>query len=121
MRFVSSSGCEILVGRNNVQNDELTLRTARRSDVWLHVQRVHGSHVVIRCGDGGPDAVTLSEAASLAAYYSEARGSGKTPVDYTQVRRVKKPSGALPGKVIYTDYKTVLAEPDEGLARKLRA
>ena len=121
MRFVSSSGCEILVGRNNVQNDELTLRTARRSDIWLHVQRVHGSHVVIRCGDGGPDAVTLSEAASLAAYYSEARGSGKTPVDYTQVRRVKKPSGALPGKVVYTDYKTVLAEPDEGLARKLRA
>lgn len=121
LRFVSSSGYEILVGRNNAQNDELTTRTARRTDIWLHTQRVHGSHVIIRCLDTEPDERTLSEAASLAAYYSEGREAGKVPVDYTQVRRVKKPSGALPGKVIYTDYKTITAEPDAQLARRLRA
>ena len=111
LRFVSSSGLEILVGRNNAQNDELTLRTARRSDIWLHTQAAHGSHVIIRCNDAEPDAVSLREAAALAAYYSEARESAKVPVDYTQVRRVKKPSGALPGKVVYTDYKTIIATP----------
>lgn len=121
MRFVSSTGYEILVGRNNAQNDELTTKTARRTDMWLHTQKVHGSHVIIRCMDTEPDEQTLTEAASLAAYYSEGRDSGKVPVDYTQVRRVKKPSGAMPGKVIYTDYQTIVAVPDAALAEKLRA
>ncbi len=121
MRFVSSTGYEILVGRNNTQNDELTTRAARRTDIWLHTQRVHGSHVIIRCMDTEPDAQTLAEAASLAAYYSEGRETGKVPVDYCQVRRVKKPSGSLPGKVVYTDYQTIIAEPDAALAEKLRA
>ena len=107
LSFVSSTGVEILVGRNNVQNDILTHKTARRSDIWLHAQRVHGSHVILRCGDAGPDETSLREAAELAARYSEARDSGKVNVDYTEVRRVKKPSGALPGKVIYTDYRTI--------------
>jgi predicted ribosome quality control (RQC) complex YloA/Tae2 family protein len=113
MRFLSSSGFEILAGRNNTQNDKLTTKRARRTDIWLHVQKLHGSHVVISCGGAEPDESALLEAAVIAAYYSQARGSGKVPVDYTQVRFVKKPSGAMPGAVVYTDYKTVLAEPDE--------
>ncbi len=121
LRFISSTGTEILVGRNNAENDELTTRLARRSDMWLHTQRVHGSHVIVRCGDAEPDETTLNEAASLAAYYSEGRAAGKVPVDYTRVRRVKKPSGALPGKVVYTDYATILAEPSPELAERLRA
>lgn len=120
MRFVSSGGYEILVGRSNAQNDELTLKTARRSDIWLHVQKAHGSHVIIRAEDGLPDARTMEEAASLAAYFSEARDSGKTPVDWTRARNVKKPSGALPGKVIYTNYETIMAEPDKALAEKAK-
>lgn len=110
LSFTSSSGYEILVGRNNAQNDELTFRIARRSDIWLHAQRVHGSHVIIRCGDTAPDEGAIAEAAALAAYYSAARGSGRIPVDYTQVRRVRKPAGALPGKVIYSDYRTIYAD-----------
>ncbi len=120
MRFCSSAGMEILVGKNNSQNDKLTTKLARRTDVWLHVQKLHGSHVIISCDGTRPDDKTLLEAASLAAYYSEARESGKVPVDYTQVRFVKKPSGALPGKVIYTDYSTLMTQPDEVLAEKLR-
>ena len=121
MRFVSSTGYEILVGRNNSQNDELTTKLARRTDIWLHTQHVHGSHVIIRCMDTEPDEQTIAEAASLAAYYSEGREAGKLPVDYCQVRRVKKPSGSLPGKVIYTDYKTILAEADPALVERLKA
>ena len=113
MRFISGSGMEILVGRNNAQNDRLTLRDARRTDIWLHTQKIHGSHVIIRCEGTQPDEQTLTEAACLAAWFSQGRGSGKVPVDYTQVRFVKKPSGALPGMVIYTDYKTLFVEPEE--------
>ena len=99
---------EILVGRNNAQNDELTTRLARRTDYWFHVKSLHGSHVVLRCEDRPPTEAGLQAAAELAAFYSQARGSGRTAVDYTMVRNVKKPSGALPGKVIYTDYRTVI-------------
>lgn len=121
MRFVSSTGTEILVGKNNGQNDALTFKIARRSDIWLHVSKVHGSHVIIRCGDEAPDETTLSEAASLAAYYSQAGESGsRVSVDYTQVRYVKKPSGAMPGSVIFTNQTTVTAQPDRALAEKLR-
>ena len=76
LAFVSSTGYEILVGRSNTQNDELTHRTARRTDIWLHVQKVHGSHVIIRAHDTTPDDQTIAEAASLAVYYSQARGGG---------------------------------------------
>lgn len=120
MRCVSSTGYEILIGRSNAQNDELTLKTARRTDIWLHVQKVHGSHVIIRAEDTRPDDRTIEEAASLAAYFSQARESGKVPVDYTMVRNVKKPSGALPGKVIYTNYETIMAAPDKTLAEKVK-
>ena len=120
LAFVSSTGYEILVGRSNTQNDELTHRTARRTDIWLHVQKVHGSHVIIRAHDTTPDKQTIAEAASLAVYYSQARDGGKTPVDYTMARFVRKPSGALPGMVLYTDYQTCMAESDEALVERLR-
>ncbi len=118
-RYVSSGGYEILAGRSNGQNDELTTRTARRGDIWLHTQKVHGSHVIIRT-DGAPvDEQTLAEAASIAVWHSQAREGGKAPVDYTEVRNVKKPSGSLPGKVIYTNYKTLMAAADEKLVSSL--
>ncbi len=119
LTFVSDSGSEILVGRSNQQNDELTHRIARRTDFWLHVQKIHGSHVIIRANDAIPDDLTIAQAASLAVYYSQARDSGKTPVDYTMVRNVRRPSGALPGMVLYTTYETVLAEADESLVQRL--
>lgn len=120
LRFVSDDGLEILIGRSNTQNDELTTKLARRTDYWLHTQKVHGSHVIVRCDGLEPPERTLEQAASLAVYYSQGRDSGKVPVDYTMVRFVRKPSGAMPGKVIYTDYKTLLAESDENLAHRLK-
>lgn len=120
LKFVSDDGFEILAGRSNAQNDELTLKLARRTDYWLHTQRVHGSHVIIRCEGEEPPPRTLEQAAGIAAYYSQARGAGKVQVDYTMVRNVRKPSGALPGKVVYTDHKTMLAESDGALAERLK-
>ena len=119
LRFVTDAGLEVLVGRSNVQNDELTTKLARRTDYWLHTQKVHGSHVILRCDGLEPDEQSLAQAASIAAYYSQGREGGKVPVDYTMVRFVRKPSGALPGKVIYTDYHTILAEADEALVKRL--
>jgi len=120
LRFESSTGLQIQAGRNNIQNDKLTLKTAMRSDVWLHAQKIHGAHVIISCEGATPDEATLYEAASIAAYYSSARAGGKTPVDYTLVRHVKKPAGGRPGMVVYTDYKTIVAAPDEELVKRLR-
>ncbi|MBR0208579.1 MAG: NFACT family protein [Oscillospiraceae bacterium] len=120
LRFLSSDGFEILVGRSNIQNDELTFRTARRTDLWLHTQRIHGSHVILRTDGLEAPERTLEEAASLAAWYSQGREAGRIPVDCTQVRCVKKPAGALPGAVLYTDYVTLMAEASEELAEKLK-
>lgn len=120
MRFVSSHGYEILVGRSNAQNDELTLKTARRSDVWLHTQKIHGSHVIIRAEDTVPDDETLYEAACLAAYHSQARDGGKVPVDYCLAKYVKKPRGSMPGMVIYTDYKTIAADSSAAVLEKVK-
>ncbi len=120
MHFVSSDGFDIFVGRSNSQNDELTTKTARRTDIWLHAKTVHGSHVIISCDGVTPPESTIAEAASIAAYYSQARQSGKTAVDYTMVRFVRKPSGSMPGKVIYTDYSTVMTQSDENLIEKLK-
>ncbi len=118
MRFLSSTGIEILVGKNNEQNDVLTTKIASKRDMWLHAQKIHGSHVIIRLNGLPPDELTIEEAASLAAYYSQGRESGKVPVDFTYVKFVKKPSGAKPGMVIYTDYKTIAARPQiDGLKR----
>ena len=118
--YRSDDGLEILVGRNNLQNDELTTKIARRTDYWLHTQRVHGSHVIIRCDGLEPPARTVEQAASLAVYHSQGRDGGKIPVDCTMVRHVRKPSGALPGKVIYTEYRTILAVADPSLAERLK-
>ncbi len=120
LRFVSDSGTEILVGRGNVQNDELTLHTARRTDLWLHVQKLPGSHVIVSQAEGEADEQTIRQAAALAATYSQAKNGGKVAVDCTQVRFVKKPSGAKPGRVIYTDYRTIITAADEALAERLR-
>lgn len=120
MRFVSSDGFEILVGRSNAQNDEITTKTARRTDIWLHTKLVHGSHTIIVCDGLTPPERTIEEAAKLAVYYSQARDGGKTDVDFTMVRNVRKPSGSLPGKVIYVDYSTISVTADEALAEKLR-
>lgn len=120
LRFVSDDALEIIVGRSNVQNDELTTKLARRTDLWLHTQKAHGSHVILRCDGLEPPERSIEQAASLAAFYSQARDAGKTPVDYTMVKNVRKPSGALPGKVVYTDYRTVIVQADEALAARLK-
>ena len=117
--FRSSAGLRILVGRNNRQNDRLTTKDADKRDVWLHTQKIHGSHVILCTGGAEPDEQSLMEAASLAAYFSQAQGSTKVPVDYTPVRFVKKPAGAKPGMVVYTTYQTLLADPDESLVKRL--
>lgn len=120
LRFVSSSGIQIMVGRNNIQNDALTFKTAMRSDMWLHVQKLHGAHVIISENASDIDDNTLAEAAALAALYSEGKNAGAVDVDYAPVRFVKKPSGAKPGMVIYTNYRTIRVKPDETLAERLK-
>ncbi len=116
--FRSSSGLRILVGRSNVQNDALTRRADKR-DLWLHTQKIHGSHVIL-CTEGGAyDDESLREAAQLAAYYSQAQGGGNVPVDYTSVKFVKKPANARPGMVVYETYRTVYVTPDEETVRRL--
>ncbi len=120
LSYISTGGYEILVGRSNIQNDKLTLKTAHKGDIWLHTQKIHGSHVIIRCAGEDVDDATLAEAASLAALHSQAGAGAKVSVDYTRVKFVKKPQGALPGMVIYTDYNTIIAEADEALAEKLK-
>ena len=117
---MSSDGKEILVGRSNLQNDELTTKIGRRTDYWLHTQKIHGSHVLIRCEGEAPGERCIEEAAVIAAYYSQGRDGGKIPVDYTMLRNVHKPSGSLPGKVIYTDYRTVMVQSDEERIKRLR-
>ena len=121
MRFISSSGLEITAGKNNMQNDTLTLKTAKKSDVWLHAQKTHGAHVIISCMGSVPDESSLHEAAVIAAYYSSARDSGKVAVDYAFAGNVKKQPGGRPGMVIYTNYKTIAASPDSEVIKKLAA
>lgn len=112
MHFVSSDGLDIYVGRNNTQNDYLTLRLANTSDWWFHTKDIHGSHVIIKLGiDKDVPKNTILEAAQLAAYYSQARESSQVPVDYTMIKNVKKPNGAKPGMVIYEGYNTVYVKP----------
>ena len=116
--FMSSTGVHISVGKNNKQNDYLTFKLARKSETWLHTKDIPGSHVVIH--DDNPDEQTLKEAAILGAYFSKARESSSVPVDYTEVRHVKKPSGAKPGFVIYFEQKTLFVTPDEQLVLQLK-
>ena len=117
--FRSTAGLRILVGRNNRQNDRLTAKDAEKWDIWLHTQRIHGSHVILCTGGAQPDEQSLLEAASLAAYFSQAQDGTKVPVDFTQVKYVKKPAGSPPGFVNYTNYKTIFADPSEELVKRL--
>jgi predicted ribosome quality control (RQC) complex YloA/Tae2 family protein len=110
--FVSSDGAHIYVGKNNIQNDLLTLKFADKQDIWLHTKNIPGSHVIIK-GVGKVSDKTLEEAATLAAFYSKAKESTKVPVDYTEVKNVKKPSGSKPGMVIYYTNKTIYANPEK--------
>ena len=111
MRFESTDGYPIYVGRNNRQNEELTFRQARKDDIWCHASKVHGSHVIISCGGATPPDDTITQAAQLAAYYSETGDGQNVPVDVTTVRQVKKIPGGKPGMVIYHTYRTVIANP----------
>ncbi|MBB6443778.1 Rqc2 family fibronectin-binding protein [Bacillus benzoevorans] len=117
-RFFASDGTEIIIGKNNKQNDYLTNRFAARDEIWLHTKDIPGSHVVIR--SKSPKEKTIHEAAILAAFYSKARNSSSVPVDFTLVRHVKKPSGAKPGFVIYDNQQTVFVTPDAEIVQKLK-
>jgi len=111
LKFETKDNFTILVGRNNMQNDKLTLKTARKTDIWFHVKDCPGSHTVILTNGKKPSFETLIFAAKIAAHYSKAKNSSQVPVDYTQIKNVKKPNGAKPGMVIYENYKTLFVQP----------
>ncbi len=119
LEFMSSDGFRILVGRNNVQNDMLTLKTAKNYDVWLHIQKYAGSHTIIIADKKEITETAIFEAASIAAFYSKVQNSSLVAVDYTLVKNVKKPVGAKPGKVIYNTYNTIYVTPNKELIEKL--
>ena len=120
LTFRSDDGFIIYVGRNNLENDRLTLRTAKGSDYWLHTKNIPGSHVIVVCEGQTPPDRTLEQAAILAATHSKAADSVQVPVDYAPARYVKKPSGAKPGMVIYTDNRTAYVNPDPALRDRLK-
>ena len=115
LRYELSDGTEVLVGRNNIENDWLTMKHAAKTDVWMHTKDIPGSHVIVRLGDGRSlgdlPAELIYEAASIAAYHSKAQSSDNVPVDYVPVRYVKKPNAAKPGMVIFTHNQTVYVTP----------
>lgn len=118
--YRTSDGFAVFAGKNNLQNDLLTLKTALKSDIWFHTQKIHGSHVILVSDGRTPTDRAMTEAAMIAAYHSKARHSSRVPVDYTPVRQVKKPAGAKPGMVIYHVYQTAYVTPDEAAIEKLR-
>lgn len=120
LKFRSTDGFEILVGRNNRQNDILTLKTAKATDIWLHTKDIAGSHVIVRTNGQVPSERTIFEAAQLAAFHSKGKSGSGVPVDYVAVKFVKKPAGAKPGMVIFTNNKTLYVTPDESVVKKLR-
>ena len=121
LHFVSTDGYDIFVGKSNLQNDELTLRFADSTDIWLHTKDIPGSHVIIRTnGTGTASDEALEDAANLAAYFSKAKNSSMVPVDYTQRKNVKKPNGAKPGMVIYLTNRTLYVTPDENKVQDMK-
>lgn len=120
IEFMSSDGFKILVGRNNIQNDKLSLKTAMKNDMWLHTQKIPGSHVIIVADGKEISDESIEEAAVIAAYFSKAKDSSLVPVDYTRVKALKKPNGAKAGMVIYHEYWTIITNPDKDLVEKLR-
>ncbi len=120
LHFISQDGFDIYVGKNNIQNDELTLKFARPRDIWMHTKNIPGSHVIIVAnGHTIPD-TTLNEGAMLSAFYSKAKNSSKVPVDYTEKKNVKKPNGSKPGFVIYETNKTAYITTSEEEIKKIR-
>ena len=119
-QFISSDGFTILVGKNNKQNDYLTLRIADPEDIWMHTKNIPGSHVIIKCAGKEVPNETLYQAAMLAAFYSKGRMSSQVPVDYTMKKHVKKPSGSKPGMVIYETNNTIYVTPTEEMIVKLK-
>lgn len=117
-KYYASDGTLIYVGKNNNQNDQLTMKTAHKSDWWLHTKDIPGSHIVIRSDK--PSEETIEEAAILAAYFSKYRMSSSVPVDYTQIKHVHKPNGAKPGYVIYDNQNTVYVTPDKKRIKQLK-
>lgn len=120
MEFTASDGTTILVGKNNTQNDRLTLKLSSPNDTWLHTKDIPGSHVIIRAKQQDISEKTLYEAAVLAAYYSKGKFSSNVPVDYTERKNVKKPSGAKPGMVIYVNNSTIYVTPEESVVEQLK-
>ena len=119
MRFESTDGIGIYVGRNNRQNDELTFKLASKGDIWLHAQKVHGSHVIIAANGRSVPDDTITQAAQLAAYHSELRLGKNVPVDVTPVKQIKRPPGAKPGMVIYHTYRTVIVNPYDSIVKEI--
>jgi predicted ribosome quality control (RQC) complex YloA/Tae2 family protein len=115
LRYTLSDGTEVLVGRNNIENDWLTMKFASKTDVWMHTKDIPGSHLIVRLDNGRSlqdlPAELIYEAASIAAYHSKASGGDNVPVDYVPVRYVKKPAGSKPGMVIFTHNQTVYVKP----------
>ncbi len=118
--YRTSDGFSVWAGKNNLQNDLLSMKTAFKSDWWFHTQKIHGSHVILVTDGRTPTDQAMTEAAMIAAYHSKGRTSSMVPVDYTEVRNLKKPSGAKPGFVIYHVYQTAFVTPDEALVESLR-
>lgn len=119
IEFRTTDGFTVLVGRNNIQNDKLSMKLSNNNDMWLHTQKFPGSHVVIKNIDGKVSDLSIEEASVIAAYYSKARDSSLVEVDYTNIRNLKKPVGAKPGKVIYHEYYSIMAKPDKAFVEKL--
>lgn len=120
LHYVSSEGFDIYVGKNNKQNDELTLKFASSNDMWLHTKDIPGSHVIVKTKGFGIPEDTIIEAALLAAFYSKGRNSSSVPVEYTLKKNVKKPNGAKPGMVIYEENKTLYVTPDENTVKEIK-
>ena len=118
--FISSDGFKILVGKNNKQNDHLTLKIADNNDIWMHTKNIPGSHVIIKCEEKEVSEQTIFEGAMLAAYFSKGKLSSKVPVDYTNKKNIKKPNGSKPGMVIYETNSTIYVDPTEELVAKLK-
>ena len=118
--FISSDGFKILVGKNNKQNDHLTLKIASNDDIWMHTKNIPGSHVIIKTDGKEVSDETIFEGAMLAAYFSKSKLSSQVPVDYTKKKNIKKPNGAKPGMVIYETNSTIYVTPTEELVAKLK-
>jgi predicted ribosome quality control (RQC) complex YloA/Tae2 family protein len=119
LRYISTDGFTILSGRNNVQNDKLTLKDSSKNDIWFHTHNIPGSHTVVVSENKPVPDSTLTQAAMIAAFNSKARSSSLVPVDYTEIKNIKKPAGAKPGMVIYETYKTAYVTPNEQEIEKL--